>query len=43
MNKHKQMLTEMFHKQDVTAYLIYIKRLKYAKFSTSHSRIHLQI
>ena len=28
MNKHKQMLTEMFHKQDVTVYLTHIKLLK---------------
>ena len=28
MNKHKQKPTDMFNKQDVTAYLTYIKILK---------------
>ena len=28
MNKNNQMPTDMFNKQDVSAYLTYIKRLK---------------
>ena len=45
MNKPNQKPTYMFNKQDVTVYLTYIKilkRLKYTKFSTSHSRSHFQ-
>ena len=44
MNKHNRKPTDMFNEQDVTAYFIYynIKKLKYTKFSTSHSRGHFQ-